>query len=775
MRTLKKSVSILLSVIIIFGIFAIVPFEAGAQSVVITTWAELVSAVRSGNAVVLGADITGTASDSFLDITDGSEIVIDLNGYTLSRGTIGKDDPGYVIRIGANAALTVADSSENDSGKISGGSSENGGAFINMGTLNIEGGTICNNSASGNGGAVCNNGTFNMSGGVIRDNVSSSSGGAVYNNTNAVMTLSGTAKLTQNEATGTFGGAVFNYGKLTILDSAEISHNKAFTRGGAIWTGLNSTLELYGGVITENTAGIAGSREFLCRAVCVEIMPCDHQGAVFTTDAYYHLSDCKWCKKHYAETHKYDSGGLKCTVCGYERILVDFDPNGGGNTMNSFYVTKGDVYNLPDCGFSAPEGKVFTGWSIGGSDELLPPNTPVSADNSVTLTANWSDYYGIYVNDTAVSENNKDDVLGDGTVRFDSGSCALTLSHASIRNISAENIALTINGSGTVNNPDGNAIHVVRGLLTINGDFDIAASDMGIKVEGSGSKTGRLTLAGGNIGINAGYRGISTESGLFICNEIDRLEITVTANTGKAISAYNSLYGKFIIEEELYIKEPENAVILDSNISGNPHHVIIEPKYVTVRFDPSGAEATGEYAMEPVVGKQTNTIVLPECAFKTPDGKVFESWLSGGKAYAPGDEYTLSEDVTFTAVWKNESCTLTFRSNLGEDETVIFLVPYGESFIIPDNEFDYPDDMLVNKRWKEDPVSEAKLHKFGTIITVTDDMDFYGMYHLNHTHSLEPVEAVASTCEKRGNIAHWRCSSCKKVLRRRTGYAKTER
>lgn len=258
MRTLKKSVSILLSVIIIFGIFAIVPFEAGAQSVVITTWAELVSAVRSGNAVVLGADITGTASDSFLDITDGSEIVIDLNGYTLSRGTIGKDDPGYVIRIGANAALTVADSSENDSGKISGGSSENGGAFINMGTLNIEGGTICNNSASGNGGAVCNNGTFNMSGGVIRDNVSSS-GGAVYNNTNAVMTLSGTAKLTQNEATGTFGGAVFNYGKLTILDLAEISHNKAFTRGGAIWTGLNSTLELYGGVITENTAGIAGS------------------------------------------------------------------------------------------------------------------------------------------------------------------------------------------------------------------------------------------------------------------------------------------------------------------------------------------------------------------------------------------------------------------------------------------------------------------------------------------------------------------------------------
>ena len=43
---------------ILFGCFTIVPFDAGAQSVVVKTWTELVSAVNSRSAVVLGADIT---------------------------------------------------------------------------------------------------------------------------------------------------------------------------------------------------------------------------------------------------------------------------------------------------------------------------------------------------------------------------------------------------------------------------------------------------------------------------------------------------------------------------------------------------------------------------------------------------------------------------------------------------------------------------------------------------------------------------------------------
>ena len=82
-----------MSLIILFGCFTIVPFAAGAQSVVVKTWAELVSAVNSRSAVVLGADITGGESDAFLQIAEGSEIVIDLNGCTLSRARSARTIP----------------------------------------------------------------------------------------------------------------------------------------------------------------------------------------------------------------------------------------------------------------------------------------------------------------------------------------------------------------------------------------------------------------------------------------------------------------------------------------------------------------------------------------------------------------------------------------------------------------------------------------------------------------------------------------------------------
>ena len=1345
MRILKKSVSILLALIMIVGAIGAAPFKVGAQTAAVTTWSELVSAVGSGSdvSIVLGADVMSGDSDSCLNIAEGKRIELDLNGFSLSRGAIKDAGTGYVFKIAWGAILRIVDSSGDDSGKISGGSSEQGGAFYNEGTLLLEGGTVCLNSSTRCGGAVYNQGRFEMSGGILRDNVSAD-GGAIYNRSGGFITLSGSAKITGNESCTYGGGAITNYGQLTVTDAAEISSNQAFTRGGGVWSGGSSTLELYGGTITGNNAGVAGngvyfsgallnmkgspivrfnddddlflcdgkkikvtgqlassathpgeypnvgvvvaggsraitsgyalynpegdgsrvffyttdyrsldlvdgemyseelkttylyrywdsnakkvrtnyqyadnvvdvatladnssvgmgsgrwyivrgnvtikhrlningtanlilgdgatltctdgirsergwdsvlniyaqkegsgklisktdsrdyaaiggnkthdagtlnvyggyieakglrsgiaggtdvddpggaggpvkifsgtviaeatanscagagigggndavacwksgegiviyggtvtatahygagigngsgdagsspgsiaiyggkvtakgetgigggndnsnpridiydgevvatgrfgrtagagigsgfsanqggaisihggsvlavgssgagigggyhgsggevyitggvvvanaacrgagigggdsgkggtvsisggvvhassttydrtgelykdvekffggfikispqksiidnytnaavmllilsitaivdytrdndvvgagigggydasggtvsisgnaivcaetglsaataigkgkkgdnngslnisdehmvlagtspdnltraskgSRVNLSRSKCVEIMSCDHQGASFRMNADEHLASCQWCGSHYWENHTYDSSGLICTVCGYERILVSFDANGGSGTMAPVYLTKNSDYNLPACGFAAPEGQVFIGWTRDGSEELMAPDTPIQADSCMTLTANWSDYLNLSVNGTPVSENNKDDILGDGTASFDSDSGELTLCGANLTKIEAERIALTVKGTGTIDNPYGCGIQVDYGLLTLDGDLDITGSDIGVKALGTGSTSGKIIIAGGSLRITGGARGISSQSGLFICNEIEQLEVSATADYGRAINAYNSFSGQFVIESELYIKEPENGRISDSGISGNPAHVIIEPKIVTVGFDANGADDTGDYAMEPVVGRQTNIITLPEPSFRTPDGKVFAGWDLDGQIYRPGDGYTLSEDVTFSAVWKNEICTLTFHANFGEDETFICTVPYGEEFIFPDSPFDYPDDMLLIRRWKEDPVSEAKLHRFGSITTVKDDMDYYGIYSSNHTHSLEAVEAVAPACEKSGNIAYWHCTLCER-------------
>lgn len=1344
MRLLKKSVSVLLSLVMVVSVFAAVPFEAAAETLDVTTWEQLRLAIYYGKSAVLGADITGGETDSFLDVQ--KNVSVDLNGFTLNRGKVSKAETGNVFKIAAGFTLTITDSSGSNNGKITGGSSEYGGAFYNNGTLNIESGTITNNSSSKSGGTVYNNGTFNMSGGVISSGVSVD-GGAVYNAPNGIMTLSGSAKLTNNEATSENGGAVTNKGTLTITDTAEISQNKAFLNGGGIWSGGSATLNFNGGTVTGNNAGRAGngvycadgkvnmqgspviknndnddlflsngrvinitgklvpvahssgecanvgvvtpgadrkitsgyashnpgstdpymfffsfdyhtfsfdngelysqaykttcvyrywdqnqkkvrsdyryintadvidvatlkddrsvgmhsgnwyivkgdvkithrlnivgeanlilgdgatltcadgirserklnsvlniygrqegtgkliaetsardwaaiggnetgdagtlnvyggnidakglrsgiaggtdidknggaggpvniyggvvsaivtgnssagaaigggnynvacwqqgkgiaiyggtvtakahygagigngsgkfskdsgsiaiyggkvdaygesgigggngngnpqvdiyggdvkavgktgrtagagigagfnasqrgsinilggsvlavgssgagigggyngnggeinisggmvvanaarkgagiggggegkggtvkisggivhatsttydrtgelykdvekffggfikvsttksaidnymnaaamllilsitaivdysrdnnvvgsgigggydasggavqinggaivyaktgasasaigkgkkgdgngdldigkdhmvlagssldnltkvsaaSRVSNARGTCVEVLPCDHKDAEFDKNTTGHLVNCKWCSQDTRENHKYESSGLKCTVCGYERVLVTFDANGGSKTMEPVYITKGSEYVLPSCKFSPPQGKVFIGWSADSDTELIAPETPVNPDASFTLKANWSDYLGLTVNDTAVTQSNKDDVLGDGNVKFDSDSCELILDEANITSITAERLALTVKGKGVINNPSGNAISNNLGMLTLNGDFDITGAFTGINVTGTSSRNGKLIVAGGNIKVTAGYHAVHTESALYLNNAIKRFEATSTNSMG-AISAYATIDGKFVIGEELYIKEPQNAVVVGDKISGNPPHVIIEPRVVTAGFDSNGAVNTGEYAMQPINAKQTNTVELPECAFKIPDGKVFAGWKLGDKMYQPGDDYTFnSESVTFTAIWKNEVYAITFHSNIGEDETARFEINYGEDFILPENTFDYPDDMLPKQRWKEDPVSEEKLHKFGSVITITDDIDLYGMYFNNHTHTLTPVEATAPGCETYGNAACFYCESCHKYF-----------
>lgn len=112
-----------------------------------------------------------------------------------------------------------------------------------------------------------------------------------------------------------------------------------------------------------------------------------------------------------------------------------------------------------------------------------------------------------------------------------------------------------------------------------------------------------------------------------------------------------------------------------------------QPKQFTVTYISEGETKT-EQRVDGEVMK------LPEAPDNAPEGKVFDAWQGpDGKKYQPGDEYTVTGDVTFTALWKDnvppetETFTLRFDTNGGssieaitmESDSVVDLTAYRPS------------------------------------------------------------------------------------------------
>ncbi len=76
-------------------------------------------------------------------------------------------------------------------------------------------------------------------------------------------------------------------------------------------------------------------------------------------------------------------------LTGYLRLkeyTVSFQANGGSGSMESVTVKSGATYTLPACAFTAPEGIVFDGWKIGGTNYQVGAKITVSGTTNVTAT-----------------------------------------------------------------------------------------------------------------------------------------------------------------------------------------------------------------------------------------------------------------------------------------------------------------------------------------------------------------------------------------------------
>ena len=227
---------------------------------VVTTWGDLQEKMAAGGYIRLDADVSDPdkTSGSFLNVPNNKTVVLNLNGHTIDRAMTAATSNGYVMNI--VGTLTVNDSSNPSTGKITGGWNSDGyGGCANIesgGTLTLNSGTITGNKiersqGEAKGGAfyVGNNATFTMNGGFITNNSVSTSisawGGAVcvnaYGNNCGTFNMNG-GTITGNSVSGSDakGGGVF-------LDHAQI--NAIFNLSG-------------NGTITGNTANSTANNVF---------------------------------------------------------------------------------------------------------------------------------------------------------------------------------------------------------------------------------------------------------------------------------------------------------------------------------------------------------------------------------------------------------------------------------------------------------------------------------------------------------------------------------
>ncbi len=234
-----------------------------------------------------------------INIPDGANIILDLNGHVLDRNLTDFTDYGNtIVNYGT---LTINDSSGQNIGKITGANNniDEGGGLRSYGRLTLNGGTISGNrtrvggagmiihapfimnggviennfTPNSSGGAIVSSVYFEMNGGVIRNNVSKQNGGAIFFAFDGTYYINGGEIYNNSSSDGSGGAIAIRAGKLTI-NGGKIYQNKCNIDGGALLiSNLNDSVhgvvEINGGEISDNIAKRQGGAIFATKGTLI--------------------------------------------------------------------------------------------------------------------------------------------------------------------------------------------------------------------------------------------------------------------------------------------------------------------------------------------------------------------------------------------------------------------------------------------------------------------------------------------------------------------------
>lgn len=188
------------------------------------------------------------------------------------------------------------------------------------------------------------------------------------------------------------------------------------------------------------------------------------------------------------------------------KVTITFNANGGSGTMDPVKVSA-DVYELPENGFTAPEGCAFVRWSETAEGEVeYEVGDELEVTDDVTLYAIWAQVLsttpgdwlsGRYTisEDTTITETR---ISVDGTLKLYLPDSKTLNAKKGIR-VDDQN-TLIIDKVGT----NGNGILLVDGVTSSNAG-----------IGGENGACGTVTINGGKVTVTGGYNGAGIGGGSY--------------------------------------------------------------------------------------------------------------------------------------------------------------------------------------------------------------------------------------------------------------------
>lgn len=412
---------------------------------------------------------------------------------------------------------------------------------------------------------------------------------------------------------------------------------------------------------------------------------------------------------------------------------ISFNAGEGSGEMAATTQTSTN-YTLPECSFTAPNGKVFAGWFVNDAAKIdgsyYQPGEKIMLEEDITLTAVWKEIdhtISIYIpvegtpslKDSEETSKTIDDV--EYTVSISGNYIIISYAYALKTDTTSDNY----NKSLGELLKDSTTINSLLGLVQVGGQ-DIELTSFGNYVILGGINGKSDAVLGANIGdsvtsIPSGKVG-NAKVGIYGTIKIDSSEPTLDESSYFRTISYtfngNTIYTQ-TFSKEYTIQEKdipaelskqgynfigygedgtktraEVATYLNENATATEYQVKFELIKYTVTYNGNGGSGSvdeGTYSIE-------NTHIVAANGFTNP-GYKFVGWnISSdglGTSFNVGDSigyYTFGtpNNITLYAQWEEITLTLVFEpgsQGSGTNPETKYL-HYGESITLPANPYD---------------------------------------------------------------------------------------